>query len=112
MSTTSPNGQPLPAAPGDQPTSEARDVAPGEPPAPDDVMAALASHGVTGVATDDEVTLRRLLEAHMPSYTLYRLPPAAARRWKCRYRIMFGATYLDCQSATEAYARALLAALS
>jgi len=88
-----------------------RPTTPAEPPVPGDVMAALATYGVTGVAADDEVALRRLLEAHTPSYTLYRLTPAAARRWKARYRIMLSATYLDCQSVAEAYARALLAAL-
>jgi len=86
--------------------------APAEPPAPDEVMAALAAHGVAGVAADDEVALRRLLEAHAPGYTLYRLTPAAARRWKARYRIMLAATYIDCQSVAEAYARALLATLA
>ncbi|HUY78871.1 MAG TPA: hypothetical protein VMV29_19015 [Ktedonobacterales bacterium] len=95
------------------PDSTARDnhPTPAEPPAPDDVMAALAAYGVTDVAADDEVALRRLLEAHTAGYTLYRLTPAAARRWKARYRIMLSATYLDCQSVAEAYARALLAAL-
>ncbi len=47
----------------------------------------------------------------LPGYTLHRLMPAAARRWKCKYRIMFAATYFDCQTVPEAYARALLAAL-
>ena len=76
---------------------------------PDDVAAALAARGV---AARDEVALRLALEAHLLGYTLYRLTPAAARRWKCRYRIMFEATYFDCQTVAEAYARALLEALS
>lgn len=59
----------------------------------------------------DEVSLRRELERQLAGYTLYRLMPAAARRWKCKYRIMFAATYFDCQTVPEAYARALLAAL-
>lgn len=75
---------------------------------PDDVIATLEAHGV---AARDEVALRLALEAHLPGYTLYRLTPAAARRWKCRYRIMFAATYLDAQTVPEAYARALLASL-
>jgi hypothetical protein len=76
---------------------------------PDDVAAILAAHGI---AARDEVALRLALEAYLAGYTLYRLTPAAARRWKCRYRIMFEATYFDCQTVAEAYARALLAALS
>jgi hypothetical protein len=75
---------------------------------PPDIAAKLAG---SGVSATDEVSLRRELERHLPGYTLYRLMPAAARRWKCRYRIMFGATYFDCQSVAEAYARALLATL-
>jgi hypothetical protein len=79
------------------------------PDVPDDVVAALAAHGVTA---RDEVALRLALEARLPGYTLYRLTPAASRRWKCKYRIMFGATYCDCQTVAEAYARALLANLT
>jgi len=73
---------------------------------PDDIHQALLDRGVT---TLDEVGLRVELERHLSAYTLYRLTPAAARRWKCRYRLMFGDTYLDCQTVSEAYARALLA---
>ena len=65
-----------------------------------------------GIAATDEVSLRVELEQRLPAYTLYRLTPAAARRWKCRYRLMFGNTYLDCQTVPEAYARALLLAAS
>jgi hypothetical protein len=65
-----------------------------------------------GVATHDEVGLRRALERRVPGYNLFRLTPAAARRWKCRYRLLLGAGYYDGQSAAEAYGRALLAALS
>ncbi len=78
------------------------------PALPADVDAALEARRI---AVRDEVALRQLLEQHLPGYTLYRLPPAAARRWKCKYRIMFEATYFDCQSVVEAYARALLASL-
>jgi hypothetical protein len=76
-----------------------------DPSLPADVIARLASHDIH---MSGEVELRRLLEAHAQTYTLYRLTPAAARKWKARYRIMIGATYLDCQSVAEAYARALL----
>jgi hypothetical protein len=75
---------------------------------PDEVAEALAAHGIHA---RDEVALRLALEEHLPGYTLYRLTPPAARRWKCRYRIMFKATYFDCQTISEAYARALLASL-
>lgn len=75
---------------------------------PEDVDTALA---VCGIEARDEVALRLTLEAHLKGYTLYRLTPAAARRWKCKYRIMFEATYFDCQTVVEAYARALLASL-
>jgi hypothetical protein len=75
---------------------------------PDEVDAALTARGI-GVR--DEVGLRLALEEHLKGYTLYRLTPAAARRWKCQYRIMFAATYLDCQTVAEAYARALVESL-
>lgn len=75
---------------------------------PEEVEAALTARGIVA---RDEVALRLALEQHLGGYTLYRLTPAAARRWKCKYRIMFGATYFDCQSVAEAYARALLATL-
>jgi hypothetical protein len=75
---------------------------------PADIRERLRAHGIT---TAGETELRSLLEAHAQTYTLYRLAPAAARKWKARYRIMFGATYLDSQTAPEAYARALLALL-
>ncbi len=73
---------------------------------PESVHVALAERGI---ATVEEVALRIELERRLPAYTLYRLTPAAARRWKCKYRLMFGDTYLDCQTVSEAYARALLA---
>jgi hypothetical protein len=75
---------------------------------PPDLVAALDQHGI---AVRDEVGLRRELERQLPGYTLYRLMPAAAKRWKCRYRIMFAKAYFDCQTVPEAYARALLATL-
>ncbi|HEV2235721.1 MAG TPA: hypothetical protein VGR57_03585 [Ktedonobacterales bacterium] len=79
-----------------------------EPPLPLDLAAALAARGLLA---DGEVALRRALEAHLPGYSLYRLLPAAARRWKTRYRLMAGDAYYDGQTAAEAYARALLAAV-
>ena len=79
-----------------------------DPPLPPDVIERLAAHDIHQT---DEVALRRLLETRAPTYTLYRLAPAAARKWKARYRIMIGAAYLDCQSVAETYARALLLTL-
>lgn len=75
---------------------------------PSDVVERLGAHDIHQAG---EVELRRLLEAHTQTYTLYRLAPAAVRKWKARYRIMIGAVYLDCQSVAEAYARALLLSL-
>jgi hypothetical protein len=76
---------------------------------PDEVQRKLVERGITAV---DELALRVELERRLPAYTLYRLTPAASRRWKCKYRLMFGDTYLDCQTVAEAYARALLAILN
>lgn len=83
--------------------------APHDEPLPPDVVDQLAAHSITSLG---EVELRHELERRISSYTLFRLPPAAARKWKARYRIMLAADYLDCQSVAEAYARALLAVLS
>jgi hypothetical protein len=55
-----------------------------------------------------EVTLREALEAHCETYTLIKLAPWPARRWKCRYRLMMGDNMYDAQSAAEAYAMGLL----
>ena len=86
-----------------------RTPTPQDAPLPSDVVSQLAAQGIT---TEDEVELRHELERHVTSYTLFRLTPAAARKWKARYRIMLAADYLDCQSVAEAYARALLTALT
>src|SRR5262245_40006948 len=75
---------------------------------PSELRQALAARGV---AATDEVSLRRALECKVPGYSLLRLTPAAVRRWRCRYRILLEVGYYDGQSAAEAYARALLAAL-
>ena len=72
---------------------------------PDDVMEAL---GALGMADTHEAAVRSALEGVVPGYCLYKLTPAAARRWKCRYRVMIGAGYYDGQTAVEAYARALI----
>lgn len=80
-----------------------------EPGLPDELVARLDA---AGVAARDEVELRRALERHVPGYDLFRLTPAAVKRWKCRYRILLIQGYYDGQSAAEAYARALLAAMS
>ncbi len=47
---------------------------------PAQLVVALDQHGI---AVHDEVGLRRELERRLPSYTLYRLMPAVAKRWKC-----------------------------
>ena len=81
---------------------------PAERDLPDDLRQALAARAI---AETGEVALRQALEALVPGYSLLRLTPAAARRWKCRYRILLEVGYYDGQSAAEAYARALLAVL-
>lgn len=78
-------------------------------PLPDELVRLLAERGV--VATD-EVALRQAIEARVPGYNLFKLTPAAARRWKCRYRILLGTGYYDGQTVEEAYARALLAVIA
>ena len=65
----------------------------------------LAQHGITNLG---EVALREALEAHCETYTLIKLAPWPARRWKCQYRLMIGDKIYDAQSAAEAYALALL----
>jgi hypothetical protein len=58
-----------------------------------------------------EFALREALEAHCETYTLIKLAPWPARRWKCRYRLMMGDSMYDAQSAAEAYAMGLLGVL-
>lgn len=79
-----------------------------EPTLPDEVRDGLVERGVM---EHDEVALRRALEQRVPGYNLFRLTPAAVKRWKCRYRILLDVGYYDGQSAQEAYARALLAVI-
>lgn len=76
-----------------------------EPALTPELSAALEARGVTAL---DEVSLRLALEQRVPGYNLFRLTPAAAKRWKCRYRLMFEAGYVDGQSVVEVYARGLL----
>jgi hypothetical protein len=74
----------------------------------DELLTALAKHNIT---VREEVALREALEAHIETYTLIKLAPWPARRWKCRYRLLMREKMYDAQSAAEAYAMALLAIL-
>jgi hypothetical protein len=65
-----------------------------------------------GLIITDEVALREALEERVGTYTLIKLAPWPARRWKCRYRLMMRDDMYDAQSAAEAYALGLLAALT
>ena len=76
---------------------------------PQKLQTQLAGYAITNFG---EVALREALEAHAETYTLIKLAPWPARRWKCRYRLMMGDRFYDAQSAPEAYARGLLAALT
>ncbi|WP_376795557.1 hypothetical protein [Thermogemmatispora sp.] len=75
----------------------------------DELRQALLTHGIE--TSDDEVALRQILERYVPTYTLIRLAPWPARRWKCRYRLLMRDQIYDAQSVAEAYARGLLAVL-
>ena len=75
---------------------------------PETLQHELMQHGIT---IFDEVALRQVLEQRAETYTLIRLAPWPARRWKCQYRLMLGDTMYDAQSVAEAYALALLALL-
>ncbi len=72
------------------------------------LQAHLAGRGIT---ITDEVALREALEARAETYTLIKLAPWPARRWKCRYRLLLGDAIFDAQSAAEAYALGLLSLL-
>jgi hypothetical protein len=76
---------------------------------PETLQQQLARYGIT---TTGEVALREALEERVETYTLIKLAPWPARRWKCRYRLMMRDHMYDAQSAAEAYALALLAALN
>ena len=75
---------------------------------PTELQAQLAQHAINDYG---EVALREALEAHSQTYTLIKLAPWPARRWKCNYRLMLGDKIYDAQSVAEAYALALLAVL-
>lgn len=64
-----------------------------------------------GITANGEVALREALEERVETYTLIKLAPWPARRWKCRYRLLIGEKMYDAQSASEAYAMAILAIL-
>jgi hypothetical protein len=75
---------------------------------PEKLRKQLTQHGITA---SGEVALREALEARAETYTLIKLAPWPARRWKCQYRLLIGEKMYDAQSAAEAYAMGLLAAL-
>ncbi len=75
---------------------------------PETLRSQLSQYGITHF---DEVALREALEAHCETYTLIKLAPWPARRWKCRYRLLIGDAIHDAQSTAEAYALGLLATL-
>jgi hypothetical protein len=64
-----------------------------------------------GITANSEVALREILEARVETYTLIKLAPWPARRWKCQYRLLIGEKIHDAQSPAEAYAMAILANL-
>jgi hypothetical protein len=68
----------------------------------------LTQHGIT---VSGEIELREALEARAETYTLIKLAPWPARRWKCHYRLLIGDRIYDAQSPSEAYAMAILAHL-
>ena len=75
---------------------------------PEELQDQLTQHGITNF---DEVFLREALETHVQTYTLIKLAPWPARRWKCHYRLMMGDKFYDAQSVAEAYAMGLAAIL-
>jgi hypothetical protein len=68
----------------------------------------LTQHGIT---VSGEIELREALEARAGTYTLIKLAPWPARRWKCHYRLLIRDSIYDAQSPSEAYAMAILAIL-
>ena len=75
---------------------------------PETLQYELAQHGIPAF---DEIALRQALEERVETYTLIRLAPWPARRWKCQYRLMLGDAMHDAQSVGEAYGMALLSLL-
>jgi hypothetical protein len=76
---------------------------------PETLQQQLAHYGITATG---EVALREALEERIETYTLIKLAPWPARRWKCRYRLMMRDKMYDAQSAAEAYALGLLEVLT
>lgn len=74
----------------------------------EELHARLVAHGV---ATSDETGLREALEQRVETYTLFKLAPWPARRWKCHYRLMMREQMHDGQSVEDVYALGLLARL-
>ena len=74
----------------------------------DELYQALVKYNIT---SKEESALREALEMHVDTYTLIKLAPWPARRWKCRYRLLMGEQMHDAQSAAEAYAMGLLVVL-
>jgi hypothetical protein len=75
---------------------------------PEQLHTQLTQHGIT---VSGEVALREALEARVATYTLIKLAPWPARRWKCHYRLLIGDKIYDAQNPSEAYAKAILALL-
>jgi hypothetical protein len=75
---------------------------------PEELQVQLAQYGI---AAFDEISLRKALEARAETYTLIKLAPWPARRWKCQYRLMMRDRMYDAQTVAEAYALGLLALL-
>lgn len=75
---------------------------------PETLQYELAQYGIPAF---DEIVLRQALEQRVETYTLIRLAPWPARRWKCQYRLMLGDAVYDAQSVAEAYGMALIAVL-
>lgn len=62
-----------------------------------------------GITASQETALREALEESIETYTLFKLAPWPARRWKCHYRLMMKDQFYDGQSIEDVYALALLA---
>ncbi len=52
---------------------------------PDELHKELAKYNIRARG---EVALREVLETHAETYTLIKLAPWPARRWKCQYRLL------------------------
>lgn len=74
----------------------------------EELRSRLAAHGI---AASDETGLRLALEQRVETYTLFKLAPWPARRWRCHYRLMMREQMYDGQSVEEVYALGLLARL-